>query len=156
MWKNKVEPVLAHRITQFFCRLFIAGMFIYAALPKIKDPVSFAEILNGYGLIPAWAIHIFAIILPWVELFAALFLLAGLFQRSAALILFLLLAVFIAALAINALRGWSVACGCFSTSADDIHSPLLLIGRDLLFLIPALVILLFSSQEKRVRACDKG
>lgn len=156
MWKNKLERILSHSFLQFFCRVVLAAVFIYAAVPKINDPVAFSEILNAYGLIPAWAIHPLALVLPWVELFAALFLLAGIFRRSSALLLLLLLAVFTVALGVNALRGWSVACGCFSTSAEDLHDPLLLIGRDLLFSIPALVILFFSPGKKKETPEEKS
>ena len=56
--------------------------------------------------------------LPWLELWIALALIAGFARRSAALIAFALLAVFIGALAINLARGNPVDCGCFGTHAN--------------------------------------
>jgi hypothetical protein len=47
------------------------------------------------------------------------------------------------ALGINAVRGVNVACGCFSTSAEDVHNAWVLVLRDLPMLLGALVMLLF-------------
>ncbi len=47
---------------------FIAGVFIYASIPKILEPDLFAKIIYGYDLFPKNLINIIAIIVPYVEL----------------------------------------------------------------------------------------
>jgi len=128
--------------TLMVCRLLLGGVFIYASLDKIAHPAAFADILYNYQLIPAWMIHPLAVWLPWLELLAGIFLIAGVFAQGAALLLGGLLLVFVAALGINLLRGLSIDCGCFTTTAGTHTGGMIeLIVRDLLLLIPALLII---------------
>jgi hypothetical protein len=45
-------------------------------------------------------------------------------------------------------RGVNVACGCFSTNAEDVNNAWLLVLRDLPMLLAALVILLFPPTRR--------
>ena len=76
-------------------------------------------IIANYAILPDFLVTLPALVLPWLELVAGLCLAAGLWTRSSALLLSLLLLVFIVALGFNALRGIDLSCGCFSTSAAD-------------------------------------
>lgn len=146
--KNRLGRLLASTPLQVVCRLVLGGIFIYASLDKIAHPRAFAEIIANYALLPDWSVTLPALVLPWLELLAGLCLVAGAWRRSAALLLSLLLLAFILALGVNALRGIDLSCGCFSTSAADKESAWTLILRDLLILIPGVVIVLFG-REKR-------
>jgi uncharacterized membrane protein YphA (DoxX/SURF4 family) len=143
-WKDRAAGMLAAAPLQALCRLALGGIFVYASLDKIAHPGEFAKIIANYAILPDFLVTLPALVLPWVELVAGLCLVAGLWRRSAALLLSLLLLVFMAALGFNALRGISMSCGCFSTSAADTESAYVLILRDLLILIPGLVILFFG------------
>jgi hypothetical protein len=57
-------------------------------------------------------------VLPWLELFLGLCLLAGLWLPGAVLTANGLLVVFLAAFIFNMTRGLNVNCGCFSTGSD--------------------------------------
>ncbi len=57
--------------------------------------------------------------------------------------------MFITALAVNALRGVNVACGCFSASAEDVSNAWLLVLRDLPMFAAALVLLLAPPRPDR-------
>jgi uncharacterized membrane protein YphA (DoxX/SURF4 family) len=146
--KNSLIRALSSTWLQTLCRLVLGGIFIYASLDKIAHPREFAKIIANYGILPAFLVTLPALALPWLELIAGLFLVAGVWTRSAALWLSLLLLVFIAALGVNAARGIDVSCGCFSTSAADTESAYVLIFRDLLILIPGLVILFFGRDKE--------
>jgi len=145
--KGSLRGVLSSPWLQALCRLALGGVFIYASLDKIAHPREFAAIIANYAILPDFLVTMPALVLPWLELFAGLCLVSGVWARSAALWLSLLLLLFILALGINALRGISMSCGCFSTSAADTESAYVLIFRDLLILVPGLVIVFFGRDK---------
>jgi uncharacterized membrane protein YphA (DoxX/SURF4 family) len=147
-WPDKIKNILSSRPLQVLARLILGGIFIYASLDKIVHPLEFAKIIKNYQILPDFLITLPALILPWLELLAGVFLIAGIWTRSAALLLSMLLLAFVLALGVNAVRGINISCGCFSTSASDTENAWVLIGRDLLILLPGLVIVFFQRENK--------
>jgi uncharacterized membrane protein YphA (DoxX/SURF4 family) len=145
--KDKLLSVLFSTPLQSLCRLVFGGIFIYASLDKIAHPREFAVIIANYAVLPDWLVTLPALVLPWLELIAGLLLVVGVWARSSAALLSLLLLVFILALGFNALRGIDLSCGCFSTSASDTENAYVLIFRDLLILLPGLVIVFFGRER---------
>ncbi len=88
-------------------------MFVVAALPKIADPPAFAHLIYNYRLLPSGLVNALALILPWVELFAGLALILGVWKKEAAVVSVVLLLVFIVVIGINLARDHAVDCGCF-------------------------------------------
>ena len=129
---------------QFLACLVLGGIFVYASSTKSSIPQAFARVLANYRLLPAFIIHGVAAIFPWVECVAGVSLILGAFRRSAALLLTLLLVMFMLVTGSNVLRGLNVACGCFSASGGRPESPVFVIVRDLLFLVPAVIVLFFD------------
>lgn len=154
-WSARIAALLASAPLQVLCRLALGGIFIYASLDKIAHPRAFAGIVANYAILPDWLVTLPALALPWLELLAGLLLVAGIWTRSAAATLSLLLLAFMLVLAFNALRGIDLSCGCFSTSAADKENAWVLVGRDLLILLPGIVILLFG-REKDAAGPDKA
>ncbi len=105
--------LLNNKFLLFLVRLFLGGMFIYAAVPKIVDPFSFAVDVYNYRLLPDFAVGLMAAGLPWLELIVGTMLIFGLRTRAACCIITGLLGVFTLAMFINTLRGIDVDCGCF-------------------------------------------
>jgi uncharacterized membrane protein YphA (DoxX/SURF4 family) len=149
--KDRAVSFLGSGFIQFLACLVLGGIFIYASIDKIVHPQAFARILADYRLLPSVTIHGVAAIFPWVECVAGAFLIFGAYRRSAALLLSLLLLMFMLVTGLNALRGLNVACGCFSASGGSPENPVLVIVRDLLILIPAVVVLFFGGTRKSVR-----
>jgi putative oxidoreductase len=101
------------------CRLVIGGLFLYACVHKIADPLGFAVSIRNYMVLPvAWS-NIVAITLPWIELGAGLFLILGIQTKPAALLTTTMLAVFLGALIYAYAIGLDIDCGCFSTAAES-------------------------------------
>jgi len=148
LWPDKIKSVLSSRPLQVLARLVLGGIFIYASLDKIAQPLQFAKIIENYKILPLSLVTLSALVLPWLEFLAGFCLVAGLWKRSAAILLFLLLLTFIMALGINAFRGINLSCGCFSTSATDTENVYVLIFRDLLLLLPGLLIIFFNREKK--------
>ena len=98
------------------CSRWAVGLlFLAASLPKLAAPPDLALAIFRYHLLPLALVNAAAILLPWLELTAAVaLLLAPAYRRAAALLLAGLLTVFTAAIAISLYRGLDIACGCFT------------------------------------------
>ncbi|HLP45380.1 MAG TPA: MauE/DoxX family redox-associated membrane protein [Candidatus Kapabacteria bacterium] len=148
--KQKIFTFLASYPVQFLCRLILGGLFIYASIDKIVNPHAFARIIHNYKLVPDIFIYAMAITFPWIELIAGLFLVSGIYKRTAAIILSGMLTVFSIAISINLIRGLKFDCGCFSTSLTESGSdPVGLLIRDILILIPGIIIIFFQKSSDR-------
>jgi uncharacterized membrane protein YphA (DoxX/SURF4 family) len=113
-----VKFLLGNRPFSLLCRIALGLVFVYSAWSKIADPPAFAEMIWNYRILPGALVNPLAIVLPWLELVAALALISGPLRRGAALIVGCMLVVFIAALSTDLLRGIAVDCGCFSVTAQ--------------------------------------
>lgn len=133
-----MKPEAKRRVIRLIFRLIVGGVFIFASLHKISSPPAFARIIYGYKIFPGFLINLSAIVLPWVELFAGLFLVLGIFQRGACLIINSLLLIFALAISFNVARGLEFDCGCFSFSSGEGGSPGEIIIRDILMLAAGL------------------
>ncbi len=136
--------VFKNRLFLLLLRLVVGGVFIWAAITKIADPLSFAQDVRNYRLVGLSLSFVTAIILPWVELIAGIFLIIGIFPRSGALLISGLLVFFIILVAVTMLRGIDVECGCFGTFSRKADLGLIL--EDLLWLVMSLA-LLFSPEN---------
>ena len=111
MTKYLTHPWLTIRV-----QLALGAIFIFAALPKIIDPPSFAHMIYNYRLLPAGLINISSLVMPWVELLCGIALVLGVWRRAALTIITILLIVFIVAISFNLGRGNAIDCGCFNVS----------------------------------------
>lgn len=130
-------------------RWVLGGMFLFACYHKIVEPAHFAKIIYGYYLFPDFSINLIAIILPFLELFAGIALILGIYPRSAVLIINAILFAFIVAISINLIRGHEFDCGCFSFGvAGDTFSVAQLLIRDIVCFFLGLQILFFDNSRK--------
>lgn len=99
----------------FLALQFSLGIiFIVASVTKLSVQSLFINEVLGYGLLPDALARVYAIMLPWVELFAGIALIFSIFT-TAALVLSLLMAVSFAIANVYALsQGIGESCGnCF-------------------------------------------
>lgn len=132
-------------------RLCIAATFLFAAFPKIEEPLVFAQSVNAYQLLPSsWSLWI-ALGLPWLELVAGLGILAPRLRRASGCIIVGLLALFIG-LHLNAwTRGLDITCGCFGLHEDASVNYLWPILRNLALLIGCILILIRDTRTHSAR-----
>jgi len=143
--KTKAINILSSRILQNLSSIILGGIFIYASIDKIIHHAQFERILLNYKLLPDYLISITAIILPWSEIILGTLLFLYIYPRKSALALSLLILIFITATLINVIRGLNINCGCFSTNPKAINSSgLQLIIRDIIILIPGIIIIFFN------------
>jgi len=143
-------------------RLFLAAIFLLAAVGKFRQPMVFLRSVLDFNLLPAVLVPWFAAALPGIEVACGLALLAGAFlasrsARVAALseaatwIVAILLGIFTVAIAINLVRGREMECGCFDIIGTVVGSVIPFfkphavtwwtVVRDLVFLAPAVYVL---------------
>ena len=123
-------------------RLIMGVLFLYAGIGKILDPLGFAADLYNYKLLPETLIGLVAVILPWFEALAGAALILGVKAKGGALAISGLLLLFIIVIAISAIRGLDVECGCFSGVERTVGW--LAIMEDTLMLVGAMFLLLFD------------
>ena len=100
--------------------LIVGGIFIYAGVIKVMDPIGFARDIDNYHMLP-WVISVrLAFYLPWLEIFCGLAVLCGLFYRGGLLILNALISIFIIASIVAKARGLDITCGCFGQASKNL------------------------------------
>ena len=139
---------LKFQLIQSIARFIFGGIFIYAGFGKLLNPIEFSRIIQNYKILPEFLINPVSIILPTIELIFGIFLISGIFIRGSAIVLSSLLIIFITVITINIIRGIDFNCGCFLISSNEHTSNgFLLIVRDLLILIPGIIIILFHKEK---------
>lgn len=138
-------------------RVFLTVILGWAALAKLADHEQSRLAVSAYRVLPADAVAAAAWVLPGIELLLALLLLAGLFTRWAALATAVLMVLFVAGIASVWIRGFSIDCGCFggggaADPADDVRRYSLEIGRDLLFGLMAVWLVIWPRTRMALEA----
>ena len=101
--------------------ILIGGLFIYAGVVKIIDPVEFARDIDNYKMLP-WRLGVWlALYLPWLEIFCGLALITRVLYRGSVFILTALMSLFIIANIAAKARGLDVSCGCFGHASKYLN-----------------------------------
>ena len=137
---------LFFQILEFVCRLGLGVLFIYSALAKISDPDEFAYSVSRYSVLPDFAIGLFSLTMPMLELLAGLSMLFTKWLRESALLVTGMLAMFIVALVQALVRGLNISCGCFGVpSVGGREEIVMALVRDVVLIVPAAWLMLRSN-----------
>jgi len=143
------SKILQNSWFELIVRWIMGIIFLFSCYHKIVAPAQFAKIIYGYYLFPDVTISLIAIILPFLELFAGLFLVLGIYPRSAVLIINAMLFAFMVAISINLATGHEFDCGCFSFGDSSYTSSAVqLLIRNIIFFILGFHLLLFNKCRK--------
>ena len=126
--------MIRNRWLLLFFRLAVGGVFIWAGILKVADPLGFAQTIKNYQAFPHDLIFVIALTLPWVEVLCGAGLIAGILKRSSAFIAAVLLAGFIALVGSALLRGIDTTCGCFGSLSRRADMGLILLDTVLLLM----------------------
>src|SRR5436853_3641458 len=111
---------------RFFWRildLIVGGIFVYAGVLKVLDPVQFANDIDNYKTLP-WFFSVgFAFYLPWLEILCGLGVIFRFLYRGGLSILTGLILVFIGATIAAKVRGLDITCGCFGHASQHWSFP---------------------------------
>lgn len=117
MHVHELNQSVAARVLRLVCRVGLAGLFLWAALPKLAEPGRFMEDLANYRVLPEVLLAPVALGLPTLELLCGLALLAGPYVAGSAALMSALLFGFAAAMAQARARGIDLECGCFGAES---------------------------------------
>ena len=147
-------------------RLFVAAVFLIAAVPKIIDPYNFGLSIATYQMMPLEVINGMALLMPWLELAVAVLLIIGYRTRAAALLVTFMLMVFMIAIYQAIARDLMLtSCGCFASEAASDEVSWHTFIRDVIYLIPTLFVLFnpkdffsldYLRARRRQRKADGG
>src|SRR5882762_4117419 len=127
--------------------LIVGGIFVYAGVIKVLDPVQFANDIDNYKSLP-WFISVrLAFYLPWLEILCGLALIFRFFYRGGLSILTALILIFIGATIAAKARGLDITCGCFGHASEHWSFPQHM-AIDVAILI-GLLALFFASASRR-------
>ncbi len=117
------QPLATRRIVWRIVDVIVAGIFIYAGVLKVLDPVQFANDIDNYKILP-WPISVaLAFYLPWLEIFCGLALVVRFLYRGALSILTALILTFTLATVAAKVRGLDITCGCFGHASQNWSFP---------------------------------
>ncbi len=132
-------------------RLLLGAIFLLSGGEKLLDLKFFGLVIAEYQILPPLLIPAVAILVSLCELLCGTMLLFNLFSRISASVMLCMMAIFIAAMTTNVIRGLEHDCGCFEFLAqwyglkEEIGiGPIL---RDIVFFILLLPIALFGSNS---------
>jgi uncharacterized membrane protein YphA (DoxX/SURF4 family) len=129
--------------------LIVGGIFIYAGVLKVLDPVQFANDIDNYKTLPWLISSLLAFYLPWLEIFCGLAVVFRFLYRGGLSILTALILVFIGATIAAKVRGLDITCGCFGHASQHWSFPQHM-AIDLA-IFAALMALLFASRPRRTQ-----
>lgn len=109
-----VKSLLHNDAAALLLRLVVGFVFVVASIEKLADPAAFAVAIGHYRIAGPPLTTVAATVLPWVELFAGLGLVFGVFVRGNALLCSLMMLIFTAAVIAALVRGLDISCGCFT------------------------------------------
>lgn len=141
---------MARRVIALALRLGLAGVFLYAGALHAWDAPSFVQAIQAYDLLPPDAAMLLGVYLPWVEIFAAIGLLARWQYLGALAAIGGMLLVFLGGLISAWSRGLDISCGCFRAAESiQTHFPQL-VARDVAMLA-AVAVLVFVEERASSR-----
>ena len=137
--------MINNRSLQFLFRVILGGVFIWAGILKIMDPLGFAQDIANYQIFPRVLSFVLALVLPWIEFICGVLVILGILHRSSTHLLSGLLVGFLVLIVVTMIRGIDVECGCFGSLSQTVDYKLLLTDSALLFL--AVNILLYKKPK---------
>lgn len=94
--------------------LILFLIYFSAGVLKILTPMQFYGAVRSYEILKdPFLVAIVSSIVPFIEVFSAVFLLLPAWRKSSSLIIFLMTVVFLFALLFAYFRGINMDCGCF-------------------------------------------
>ena len=132
-------------------RLLLGALFIMSGGEKLLDLKYFGLVIAEYQILPSLLIPAAALLLSLCELLCGIMLLLDLFSRRSSSIMLFMMAIFIAAMTNNVMRGIEHDCGCveFLSQWFGLKEEIGIgaIVRDILFFILLLPVALLGSNR---------
>ncbi len=135
-------------------RFFIGGLFIYAAVNKLIDPLTFAVDIQNYRIFPPLLSKLAALIIPPLEIIAGTLVIFGRFRLEAAVWISLMMAGFLVGDIQALARGLDINCGCFGKEPSKLTFATL--GRNLCLLAGILLVVFYEWRSRKKMSQNKS
>jgi uncharacterized membrane protein YphA (DoxX/SURF4 family) len=139
--------MINNKVILWAFRILVGGVFIWAGLLKILDPLEFAQNIANYRVFSRDLSFLIALVLPWVEVLCGILVILGIFRSASSFLLSGLLGVFLVLITVTIFRGLDVDCGCFGSIGRHVDYRLLL--TDIVLLYMALNIFVSSLKSRK-------
>lgn len=106
------------KIITLIFRFLIGAIFVYASWDKILHPFVFSANIDAYEILPPLVLYIASIWTAWMELFCGVLLLLGIWTRTAAFVISVMLVIFMIGIIRALFLGIHISCGCFETGSQ--------------------------------------
>jgi putative oxidoreductase len=136
-----MTSLLRHQIVLLLLRVFTGGIFIYAPLDKIVHASGFSDSVWNYHMLPQAMVNLWALWLPWLELFLGILILIGIWSIEATVLVNFLYVLFLIAIGQGLARGIDFECGCFSQGGRASAATWSTILRDVWFFVMSIWLL---------------
>jgi hypothetical protein len=138
----RINKNLTERMLEVLIRVGIGGMFIFASYFKIADPKGFAVLIAQYQFLPHNLINLWALVLPQIEFWFGIALIATPFVKECTLVILGMFASFIIALVWALALDLGITCGCFQIDGAQSKSEAwTALVRDFILLWPTIWLL---------------
>lgn len=117
------------RLSYYWCGcvyVTVGVLFMITGSIKIENPQLFAEQIYQIGIFPWWSVAPLAMLVPWIEVCAALALVLPMLRRSALCVVMMLLLSFICLIILVLAFDIDASCGCFGATSQNIGWGLLI------------------------------
>lgn len=111
-WKCQFKS-RASRAAKIILRIVVGSIFIYAGIVKVLEWSETLSAISDYQLLPPGLTVLFAVVIPWVEIFVGACIVTRAAISGASMIATILLVIFLAAQISALWRGLNIGCGCF-------------------------------------------
>ena len=132
-------------------RVMLGALFIFSGFEKLLDLKFFSLAIAEYQILPSFIIPSVALLLSLCELLCGTMLILDIFSRFSASVMLCMMAIFIAAITNNVMRGLEHDCGCFEFLSQwyglKEEIGIVPIIRDILFFILLLPVALFGNNR---------
>jgi len=105
-------PVTLAAAVTFAVRVLLGALFVFAGASKVGHFNDLAAAIASFRILPESIVAPAAVLLPFFEMGLGLYLVAGLFTRSAAIVAAVQLVIYSAAIASAVVRHIPASCGC--------------------------------------------
>jgi putative oxidoreductase len=142
-----MRTLFFHPVIILAARFVLGSVFVIAGVEKIANPEAFARAINNYQMLPVGALNVMALVLPWLEVLAGVFLVFGVRLRASSAVVAAMLLVFIVAISTAMARGLSIDCGCFTQGAGGEQIGWKKLAEDVALLLLAMQIFAAASDS---------
>jgi putative oxidoreductase len=142
-------PVSLRSSASWILRLGFAFILAWASVDKILHPYDFSLDVLNYRVVNEGMSLLVAVWLPYLELFTAVCLLAGLWLEAAAVINAVLMWTFLGLILQAFFRRLDIHCGCFTVKGDTVIGPLKIAENTLFAALSLLLVAAVLSRTKK-------